>query len=449
MTRKLIYQDEKSSKFWSIETKGNSFTVTFGKTGTNGQSQTKKFENKEKCLKEAEKLVNEKLKKGYAELKNDSSKSITQSAEEDATVSKYLKSKSELEFTFADYDHEYERMVDVCINLPELKIDIDYTLEINKDYLGMDGEKEKSAKDGVFDSRQINKTIFYASDISMQKFIHMLIDELCSNCFEIYYKYKKTSETIEQDFSLKLINLFFGKAGIDKSKKSGTKILSEAQFKNSIKEIEKWFTVEENFFVNSLVSVSPEKQIEKTVENARKYSLEGDYQKAIEIFNKAQKLLFIPKTVSQKYALKKFYLQRGLCYKKIKDLENAILDFTHAFNCGDRWAGELLISLYIKETPDYNKALEIANELGTFNDYNYGKCSDVNYKLINYKGLIRVLRGDKKEAEEIYHVILDDFGIQYPEKINASIKDLEEIISNNKPNAANAKEILSWFKVSN
>jgi predicted DNA-binding WGR domain protein len=449
MTRKLIYQDEKSSKFWNIETKGNSFTVTFGKIGTDGQYQTKKFENEEKCLKEAEKLVNEKLKKGYAELKNESSKSIAQSEEEDTSVSKYLKSKSELEFTFADYDHEYERMVDVCINLPELKIDIDYTLAINKDYLGMDGEKEKSAKDGVFDSRQINKTIFYASAISMQKFIHMLIDELCSNCFEIYYTYKKTSETIEQDFSLKLIHLFFGKAGIDKSKKSGTKILSEAQFKNSIKEIEKWFTVEEKKFVNSLVTISPEKQIDKIVEKAREFSNQEDYRQAIEVLNQAQKLLFIPETVSQKYTLKKFYLQRGLCYKKIKDVENAISDFTHAFNYDDRWAGELLISFYIKDFPDYDKALEIANKLGTFNDYNYGKCSDVNYKLINNKGLIHVLRGDKKVAKEIYQIILDDFGIQYPEKINASIKDLQEIVENNIPNAATAKEILSWFKVTN
>ncbi|EMO27186.1 WGR domain protein [Leptospira interrogans serovar Bataviae str. HAI135] len=32
-----------------------------------GQTQTKTFDNEQKCLKEAEKLLNEKLKKGYLE----------------------------------------------------------------------------------------------------------------------------------------------------------------------------------------------------------------------------------------------------------------------------------------------------------------------------------------------------------------------------------------------
>jgi predicted DNA-binding WGR domain protein len=41
MIQELIYQDEKSNKFWRIETDGASFTVTFGKIGTSGQTQAK------------------------------------------------------------------------------------------------------------------------------------------------------------------------------------------------------------------------------------------------------------------------------------------------------------------------------------------------------------------------------------------------------------------------
>jgi predicted DNA-binding WGR domain protein len=67
MIKKFIYQDEKSSKFWNIETNGKNFTVTFGKIGTGGQTQTKEFDNDEECNKEAEKLIKEKLKKGYVE----------------------------------------------------------------------------------------------------------------------------------------------------------------------------------------------------------------------------------------------------------------------------------------------------------------------------------------------------------------------------------------------
>ncbi|NBW37270.1 MAG: WGR domain-containing protein [Cytophagia bacterium] len=65
MKHHLTYKDDKSDKFWQIETNGKSFTVTYGKTRTDGSSQTKTFDNDEKCLKEAEKLLNEKLKKGY------------------------------------------------------------------------------------------------------------------------------------------------------------------------------------------------------------------------------------------------------------------------------------------------------------------------------------------------------------------------------------------------
>lgn len=67
MKRLFHFQDGKSDKFWEIERSGNSFTVRFGKIGTNGQSQTKEFEDAEKTEKEYNKLVAEKLKKGYVE----------------------------------------------------------------------------------------------------------------------------------------------------------------------------------------------------------------------------------------------------------------------------------------------------------------------------------------------------------------------------------------------
>ncbi|MBE8365225.1 WGR domain-containing protein [Leptospira borgpetersenii] len=70
MKHHLTYKDDSSDKFWNIEVSGKSFTVTYGKTGTNGQTQTKDFDSEEKCLKEAKKLLSEKLKKGYVEGSN-------------------------------------------------------------------------------------------------------------------------------------------------------------------------------------------------------------------------------------------------------------------------------------------------------------------------------------------------------------------------------------------
>jgi predicted DNA-binding WGR domain protein len=65
--REFQYADEKSDKFWHIELADSSFTVHFGRTGTNGQTQTKEFGSAEAAKKEYEKLIAEKVKKGYTE----------------------------------------------------------------------------------------------------------------------------------------------------------------------------------------------------------------------------------------------------------------------------------------------------------------------------------------------------------------------------------------------
>lgn len=67
MKKHLKYIDGSSDKFWQIEVSGTSFTVTYGKNGTSGVSQTKQFDTAEECLKTAEKLLAEKEKKGYSE----------------------------------------------------------------------------------------------------------------------------------------------------------------------------------------------------------------------------------------------------------------------------------------------------------------------------------------------------------------------------------------------
>lgn len=67
MKKHLKYIDGNSDKFWQIETSSNSYTVTYGKNGASGISKTKEFSDDAECEKEAEKLINEKIKKGYSE----------------------------------------------------------------------------------------------------------------------------------------------------------------------------------------------------------------------------------------------------------------------------------------------------------------------------------------------------------------------------------------------
>lgn len=67
MKKYLKYIDGNSDKFWQIEVTGLQYTVTYGKNGTSGTSQTKSFATNEECLKSAEKILAEKVKKGYSE----------------------------------------------------------------------------------------------------------------------------------------------------------------------------------------------------------------------------------------------------------------------------------------------------------------------------------------------------------------------------------------------
>src|SRR5262249_15137221 len=60
-------RDGQPHKFWTIDLQGPCFTVTFGRHGTAGQTQTKQFADAEKARAAHDKLIAEKLKKGYQE----------------------------------------------------------------------------------------------------------------------------------------------------------------------------------------------------------------------------------------------------------------------------------------------------------------------------------------------------------------------------------------------
>src|SRR5438034_9637071 len=59
------FSEGTSNKFWQIDLSGTSFTTTYGKIGTSGQSTVKTFKSDAEAKKEYDKLVAEKVKKGY------------------------------------------------------------------------------------------------------------------------------------------------------------------------------------------------------------------------------------------------------------------------------------------------------------------------------------------------------------------------------------------------
>ncbi|MDX2270700.1 MAG: DUF4132 domain-containing protein [Cyanobacteriota bacterium] len=66
--RTFHFSDGKSDKFWKIILTGSSHTVHFGRVGTAGQAQTKEFASEAEAQKSHDKLIQEKIKKGYVEV---------------------------------------------------------------------------------------------------------------------------------------------------------------------------------------------------------------------------------------------------------------------------------------------------------------------------------------------------------------------------------------------
>lgn len=67
MFRRFEFVRGNSAKFWKIRLAGTAITVRFGRLGTEGQMQAKTFPNAEAAQRHAEKVIAQKLGKGYVE----------------------------------------------------------------------------------------------------------------------------------------------------------------------------------------------------------------------------------------------------------------------------------------------------------------------------------------------------------------------------------------------
>ena len=76
----LIFQDSKSNKFWRARCLGNNLEVNFGRIGSQGQSQAKRYDSPEDAAAELQKQAREKYKKGYVDGEGGPSETSTSSA---------------------------------------------------------------------------------------------------------------------------------------------------------------------------------------------------------------------------------------------------------------------------------------------------------------------------------------------------------------------------------
>jgi predicted DNA-binding WGR domain protein len=67
MTRHFEFVSGNSAKFWEVTHAGTEVTVSFGRIGTIGQRQSKSLPTPAAAARHLEKLVSQKLAKGYQE----------------------------------------------------------------------------------------------------------------------------------------------------------------------------------------------------------------------------------------------------------------------------------------------------------------------------------------------------------------------------------------------
>jgi predicted DNA-binding WGR domain protein len=67
MKRQFEFVAGNSSKFWDVSVANCTVTICFGRIGTSGQSQTKEFADASSAQRHADKMIAEKIRKGYLE----------------------------------------------------------------------------------------------------------------------------------------------------------------------------------------------------------------------------------------------------------------------------------------------------------------------------------------------------------------------------------------------
>jgi predicted DNA-binding WGR domain protein len=67
MKRRFEFVGGNSAKFWEVTVTRATVTICYGRLGSNGQAQTKTFGDGATAQKYADKLIQQKLGKGYVE----------------------------------------------------------------------------------------------------------------------------------------------------------------------------------------------------------------------------------------------------------------------------------------------------------------------------------------------------------------------------------------------
>lgn len=149
MKEYLEFRDYDSHKFWQIEVAGNEFTVVYGKFGTDGRTQTKSFKDAAEALKEAQKVMKQKIKKGYEKM--------LEASPTEYKIGDKVDASKAYKF-FQDYDAEFGTALDQIKSF----ITQENCDKVTKIVIGMWGEDTEDSPEEIINFIIENKEKFKA-----------------------------------------------------------------------------------------------------------------------------------------------------------------------------------------------------------------------------------------------------------------------------------------------
>ena len=232
MRRNYINQTGDSNKFWTIEQFHNKYLVQWGKIGTDGRSNEKEFETTDECSKEIDKLIKQKINKGYIE-------TFDLVNIPDKQISDYKPMNEEVFWEIIESFNWKKTGDDDAVLRPALKKLVSMTVEDIKLFAEILAEKLYEL-DGIVYASNIGQDS-YKSDSHHFSTDYFLYVRCCvvANGKDFYYHVLKTPISMPKEMDFEPLIYLAGNAYNKKLKSEDEYIETKLSFE-TFSNIEKW-----------------------------------------------------------------------------------------------------------------------------------------------------------------------------------------------------------------
>lgn len=116
------FSEGNSNKFWEIVLHGNSFTIHYGRIGTEGQQQFKTFGSEAEAKKEYDSLIGQKLKKGYVKVSDEVAGAATVGSTQALSKDEFWALIDSSRRGTEDPEEQVEKLIEMLAKLSEEQI---------------------------------------------------------------------------------------------------------------------------------------------------------------------------------------------------------------------------------------------------------------------------------------------------------------------------------------